>query len=140
MKPPTLCPLCLAELPADYPYDHVAVDLALAGNRAAWRGMLPDERAETVRTGIRRGRTPAQLATVLPISAQHITVLAGDAWTGPTADQEQQVRDLWTQRCSDSAIAMRLGLSTGGVSKIRARLGLPGLYGPGGRPRRQVAA
>ena len=26
-----LCPACLTELPADYPYDHVAIDQALAG-------------------------------------------------------------------------------------------------------------
>lgn len=46
---------------------------------------------------------------------------------------ESEVRELWNQQLPDGVIALRVGLHPGAVVRIRQRLGLATLYGPGGR-------
>jgi hypothetical protein len=43
------------------------------------------------------------------------------------------VREHWKAGQPDSIIALKLGITIGAVVNIRRRLGLPALYGPGGR-------
>lgn len=62
MEPPTLCPHCLTELPADYPYDHVAIDLALTTRPHLYTTMRRHEKHETVRTALERGWTLTDLS------------------------------------------------------------------------------
>jgi hypothetical protein len=52
-----LCPKCLNVLPEDYPFDHVAIDRALAGDHTVIRGMPLAERREIVRIAETRGLT-----------------------------------------------------------------------------------
>lgn len=54
--------------------------------------------------------------------------------------QNNQVALLWEQGLSDTVIALRIGRSPGDVNKIRNRLELPALYGPGGRRTRAAVA
>lgn len=61
-----LCPACLTELPADYPYDHVAIDQALAGRRIKLANDA--ERGEAVRIGVAHGMTLNQVALRLRIA------------------------------------------------------------------------
>jgi hypothetical protein len=73
MRVRTLCPLCLDELPDNYPFDHVAIDRILAGKqRPADRA----ERDEAIRVGIRRGMTITQLAQLFHCSCDTVTVTA----------------------------------------------------------------
>lgn len=58
----------------------------------------------------------------------------------PTVDIEQQVRDLWADKLSDSAIALRVGRTPGDISRLRKKIGLSTLYGPGGRRLWEMAA
>lgn len=53
---------------------------------------------------------------------------------------EQQVRELWADKLSDSTIALRVGKTPTDISKLRKKLGLAALYGPGGRPLEGAAA
>lgn len=69
-----LCPYCLDELPDDYPYDHVAIDLALAGN-ARIHG---DERYEAVRVGLARGMSPDAIGKRLHLDRSVVRQLAAD--------------------------------------------------------------
>jgi hypothetical protein len=87
---PTICPACCQELPPGYPYDHVAIDQALAGRRL----LHGDELAEAIRVAARRGLTHFDISRRLHV----------------------------------------------GYTTIDAALGLPALYGPGGRPRTGVTA
>lgn len=56
-----LCPSCLDELPADYPHDHVAIDLALTCHRdrarPRFRSLSRADRGELVRVALARGWT-----------------------------------------------------------------------------------
>src|SRR5687768_11286343 len=106
MNYPTLCPACLTELPADYPYDHVAIDAALGRRPDLFRRMDRDEKTETVLTGLSRGMSVnrialwfgwanADLRLLLP--ADHpVRAEAGN-------DLEQMVRELWERDLPDSA-------------------------------------
>lgn len=49
--------------------------------------------------------------------------------------QEFQIIKGWQKGLSDGDIALRVDLHPGTVQKIRTELGLPSLYGPGGRRR-----
>lgn len=126
-----LCPSCLDELPAGYPYDHVLIDRALAGNRAAWFAMNDDERGETVRVGLAHGRTYTQLSNLLRRSATDLSRYAGDAT--PTFDA--QVKTLYTKGRNDTEIGLALGVHRRTVQTSRSRQQLPALYGPAGRRR-----
>lgn len=61
MNTTSMCPACLADLPAGYPYDHVAIDEALGCHpdwaRPLYRALTVDERGELVRVALSRGFT-----------------------------------------------------------------------------------
>jgi hypothetical protein len=46
---------------------------------------------------------------------------------------DTEIRELWARELPDAVIALRVGLHPGAIVRIRKRLGLPTLYGPGGR-------
>lgn len=72
-----LCPACLTELPADYPYDHVAIDAALGGRRVKLAGNA--EKAEAVRIGMARGRSLTWVAARLRLTYTDARQLDGVA-------------------------------------------------------------
>lgn len=129
MNPPTLCPACLAELPDEYPYDHVEIDRALAGQAALFRRMSPDQQAEVVRTGLARGRSYASMSRLFMRSVNALTAMVGD---GARDEFDQQVRALHAREFSDQKIAVHLGISYDKARKSRVRQHLPALYGPRG--------
>jgi hypothetical protein len=132
-----LCPSCLADLPADYPYDHVETDQALTSRPDLFTRMDRVQRVDTVIAGLAKGMTLNQIALHFRWQHAHIQALLPDGHPQSTAAEktwiEQQVRDLWGQDLSDSAIAIRIGRHPHAVCKIRARLKLPSKFGPGGR-------
>jgi hypothetical protein len=95
-----------------------------------WGGFVMDsvinrERAAS-QIGWKPGRKPP---TQSELRAQRVAAAAAE-----TARVEAVIREMWGRGKSDGAIAMHLGLAPGSVNKIRIRLGLATLYGPGGRP------
>ena len=137
-----LCPACLIELRAGYPYDHVRIDRALAGNAGLFRSMDSDEQREVVRTGRDRGLSVTALGVRLAKSTTDIHNLLGEPTPARAPRQEEldsKVRDLWSRELSDSDIALRIGIHPGTVAKKRHHLGLPALFGPGGR-RKEVGS
>lgn len=46
---------------------------------------------------------------------------------------EDTIREMWEQGQPDGAIALRTGSHPGAIARIRKRLGLPALFGPGGK-------
>ncbi|MBQ1064512.1 hypothetical protein [Micromonospora sp. C41] len=84
---PEFCPQCFTPLPADYPFDHVAIDLALSGDPVVLRSMHEAEVAEAHRIGRERGI---------------------DSWTLRRRLQETQSQyDRWEQRWYRSQRARR---------------------------------
>lgn len=140
MKPPTLCPACLTVLPYRYPYDHVAIDQVLAGNRGPWQLMDTAERAETVRESVRRGVSMTRLSLIVRMSGYRLTGLLKGGAKRLGGANDGPVRELWAQGLSDLDIGERLGLPHSTVFCIRYRLGLAANRRPGGQPRKQVAA
>jgi hypothetical protein len=133
-----MCPNCLAELPAGYPYDHVAIDQALAGNRAVFDAMDDGERREVVEYARRIGMSDFAISTRLRCSVATVRNIAGAG--KPPARQpakgvhDTDVRELWSRGLSDRAIAARLGLFASNVYRIRTRLRLPANYTTTGQP------
>lgn len=140
MNLPDLCPLCLDELPDGYPYDHVAIDLALEGSHRVYRA----ERAEAVRVGLTRGMTPTLISRRLHIATDELhryTDLArASRAAGDDTRHDTAIRDMHARHINDGAIAITLGITRDQVRYARNRLGLPTLYGPGGRRLRQEVA
>jgi hypothetical protein len=140
MTMPTLCPACLTVLPGDYPFDHVAIDRALAGEARLFTAMTTAERKETLQVGISRGMTLDQMAKRLHRSGAELRQVVGIVPPSPRVAAKEQldrlVADLWKQELSDGDIALRTGRHTGSITKVRRRLQLPALYGPGGRRKR----
>lgn len=134
---PELCPSCLNELPAGYPYDHVAIDRALRGDRTTFAAMSTAERAETVITGLARGIDLGRLAHLLTWPYFVLQALLPDdhpnSHAAERARNEQAVRDLWAQNLPDVTIAARTGLNPSVVGRTRKRLGLPSVAGRGFR-------
>lgn len=144
---PDLCPRCLTELPADYPYDHVAIDYALAGNHAVFTAMGQAERREVVRAGRALGLSDNIIAVRLGRNRTDIRRLMSGTIKNRTSPErlaqiDQQVRQLWEQQLTDSAISRHIGVRAEQVVRSRYRQNLPALYGPGGKrlDRQQVAA
>lgn len=139
MTTPDLCPHCLDELPADYPYDHVAVDKAVAGDTRIFRAMTRDEQREVIRTGRARGLTITALSVKLGRSTTDLHDLMGEP-VGEDDDERralnERITQLWQAQLTDADIGLRTGLHPGSVQKIRTRLKLPAHRGPGGRLRR----
>jgi hypothetical protein len=126
-----LCPKCLNVLPDDYPFDHVAIDRALAGDTSVLRGMDLAERRELVQTARRSGMTEYAIAARLNRSAGEIRRwFDGPRPRSPrTTAFDHAVRALYeAERLSDPAIARRLGVSKNAVLVSRRRQHLPALY------------
>lgn len=136
-----LCPACLTELPDDYPFDHVAFDRALRGDRDLFAAMDTTTRGEVVATGLARGLTLMHISRALNWPYNRLEeLLAGDPG-GERARQEELIRQLWEQDLNDTAIAERIApLTASSVQKIRCRMGLPSKFGPRGRRRKAVPA
>jgi hypothetical protein len=138
-----LCPACLTELPADYPFDHVAIDQALSTRPRLFTTMDAAERAETLRVGTDRGMGLVDLARQFGADRHDIRALI-PLDVVPQAERsaklEAAVKAGWEKGLSDSAIAMTSGSHVGSIAKVRRRLGLESLYGPGGRPKNRVPA
>jgi hypothetical protein len=137
-----LCPSCLNKLPADYPYDHVAIDRALAGGgtaRVAFAAMSRDEKAEVIRVGRDHGLSLRQVAQRVRRNAADLQYLL-DEPEEPTADPQvafdAKVAELYALGHSDEMIGLCIGGNRKTVQKSRDRQGLPPLYGPGGRASR----
>jgi hypothetical protein len=86
--------------------------------------------------GMENRPRPAKKATPKPVATPRLTK------EQTRVHLERQVRELWERDLSDSTIAVNLGLHCGAVTRIRNRLGLPALYGAGGKrlPRTVVNA
>jgi DNA-binding NarL/FixJ family response regulator len=140
---PYLCPACLTELPAGYPYDHVAIDQALAGNRQVFSAMDDDERREVIQYGRRTGMTDFAISARLHRSLAFIRAVASGT---PPARQpakgahDADIRELWARGLSDRAIAARLGFDVSNVRRTRTRLQLPANYSAIGQPVRHLEA
>lgn len=133
MTVPRLCPTCLTELPEDYPFDHVAIDLALGRRPELFATLARDERVEVVRIGLERGRTLGQLSRHFGWSYADMQALVYVHKLPRSVEVEKQVRRLWEQDLNDGQIGLRLGKHPSSIGKIRQRIGLPTRYIPGGR-------
>lgn len=137
-EPPYLCPACLAELPPDYPYDHVRIDRAISGDADLFKSMPDDERREVITTGRERGLSDYAISKRLRrASSADIAKIMGE---NTTEAVNQKVAEMWARGLGDYAISVNLGYHRSAVAKIRERLGLASLYGPGGRPKTGATA
>jgi len=103
----SLCPACLTEFPVGYPYDHVAVDRAVAGDRRTFVSMTTPERAEVVITGLAGQATLLDLVALLSWPYNQLQALRPDehpaSRASQDAEEERLVRELWERRtCSTS--------------------------------------
>lgn len=130
-----LCPYCLNELPDDYPYDHVAIDLALQG-RARVYG---DERLEALRIGVARGGAVSIVGRLLGMSNTTVNQVVRHQ-PRPIRLNDDDIRRLHATGASDVQIGRELGRHYSVIQRARTRLGLPSLYGPAGRRVRQEVA
>ena len=141
---PTLCPQCLNVLPDGYPFDHVAIDRALAGDTSVLAAMPPAERRELVLDGRRRGLEDWEIAALVHRSTARVRRWVANE-TGrrpgrPSAIDDAAVRRLWQAGLSDRAIAGELGAGRNAVFLSRRRQGLEALFTSGGQPGTAVAA
>jgi hypothetical protein len=135
MNPTMLCPACLAELPADYPFDHVVIDRALTSQPERLATMRRQERREVLLTGLARGMTitaltrhfgwsTRQLRALLPADHFESEVNARKRHDAEREQLEATIRSLWEQRLPDTDIALRTGRTVYVVADVRRRLGL----------------
>lgn len=86
-----LCPTCLIELPAGYPFDHAAIDQALNCHpdwaRARFRALTLDDRGELVRIALARGAKLNALYRRFGVSPAWLRRLA----SRPSATADKQV-------------------------------------------------
>jgi hypothetical protein len=141
VNPADLCPACLDVLPADYPYDHVAIDRALRGEIKVYGA----ERIEAMRVALSRGITASRAAELLACNStviRHARERGGRPRKGESHVDHAELRRLYDLGHDDGSIAISLGVNRQTVSKHRAKLGLPPLYRAGGRPanRKKAAA
>jgi hypothetical protein len=135
------CPNCLAMLPPDYEFDHVAIDLAMAGNTAVVRRMPREERAELVRVGRDQGLEDYEIAARVHRSVAEVRNWLANPTVQPRSHtHDDQVRALWEQGLSDRQISIRLHISKATAREARARQQLPALFTRGGLRRTVVAA
>lgn len=137
MNAPELCPACLTELPDGYAYDHVAIDLALAGRRDLFAAMNEGERREVVLTGLGRRLNLSVIADRLGWPYGRVQELLPDEHPQSAAGRyeaiDQRVKELYEQDLKDMQIALRIGAHVSVVGKVRKRLRLPAKFGPGGK-------
>lgn len=137
MTMPDLCAACLTELPAGYPYDHVAIDLALTGRRDLFEAMDAGERREVVLTGLGRKVSLWEISRRLDWPYGHLQELLPEdhplSATRRQACLERQIREMWADDLKDVEIALRLGQHASVIGRVRKRLCLPSKFGPGGR-------
>lgn len=123
-----ICPACLTELPAGYPYDHVAIDRAGRGDRNLFTTMPTAERREVVIAALARGVRLTDLARTLNWTYTSLQSLLPDDHPESTRSHaeraDRQVRELWEQGLQDVTIAARTGLNPSTVGRVRKRLGL----------------
>lgn len=123
-----ICPMCLVELPDGYPFDHVAIDRALAGDRDLFASMDADARREVVVTGLARGASLLDLVETLSWAYNTLQALLPDehpeSVASATARNERLIRELWEQALPDVTISARTGLNPSKIGRIRKRLGL----------------
>jgi hypothetical protein len=135
-----LCPACLAVLPDGYQSDHVAIDLALAGNTAVLKRMPRPERRDLVTWGRRQGMTDSEIAARVHRSVGEIRNWFTDPVPAYRAHiDDDAVHQLWQEGLSDRQIAERLGAGHNAVLLSRRRQHLPALFTSGGI-RKVVAA
>jgi hypothetical protein len=131
MNIPELCPSCLTELPDGYAFDHVLIDRTLDGNPQHFRAMSLEERREVIRTGRARGLSDNAIAVRVGSTKLNIAALMG---VDLSSQLNEKVAEYWAQGLSDQAISMQVGCHLSQVARVRRRLGLAALFGPGGRP------
>jgi hypothetical protein len=138
----TLCPACLRELADNYPYDHVAIDRALAGQPELFTAMTHAEQREAVLTGLERGMSITLLAKrlhcrggylreLLPADHPESVENARQRRAAERAALDTTIRTLWAEGIPDTDIALRTGHSVYVIADARRRLALSTL------PRRQ---
>jgi hypothetical protein len=124
-----ICPACLAQLAEDYPFDHVAVDRGVAGDRSVFAAMAGPERLEVVVTALSRGVTLLDLADRLAWPYHHLQEMLPpehpESVESATATAEKIIRELWEQKLADVTISARTGYNPSKIGRIRKRLGLP---------------
>lgn len=139
-----LCPSCLAELPVEYPYDHVEIDRAIDGDRDLFGGMDVAQRREVVITALSRGEALYAFAKRLhwayPVLQGYLPDEHPQSTVSMDAANEAIVRERWALGHSDIAIATSAGLDPGTVGRIRKRLGLAALPPKRTRPTVGVTA
>jgi hypothetical protein len=125
----TVCPACLMQLPDGYPYDHVAIDRVLSGDRILFAAMSRAEKQQVVITGLARRRSLRDLTDQLTWPYAALQTLLPDEHPQSKAAEstrvEAQITELWHRRLSDVEICIRTGLNPGKIGRIRKRLGLP---------------
>lgn len=121
--------------PAGPESDEVLVERILKSGPAAFAKLTAEQQAMVARAGLERGSSVTQLAKQFKTSARKLKLLLGEN----TETFEQKVRHLHSYGKSDSAIALSLEVDPKQVARARERLGLPALFGPGGRLRRRIS-
>jgi hypothetical protein len=125
---PYLCPSCLAELPGDYPFDHVAIDRAVHGDRSLFAAMGTGERCEVILTALVRGTGLLELSTLLNWPIANLQELLPDGHPLSRAAEQSQlenvIRAMWARGATDVVISARTGWNPSKIGRIRKRLGL----------------
>ena len=136
MNHTTLCPACLADLPDDYAFDHVAIDRALTSQPELIDVMARPEQREVVVVGFTRGMTitcltrhfrwtSTRIRNLLPVEHPESAANARRRQATERAALDATVRTLWDQGTPDTDIALRTGRSVYVIAGSRRRLGLP---------------
>ncbi|BEL07854.1 hypothetical protein Q0Z83_060450 [Actinoplanes sichuanensis] len=115
--------------------DEVLVERVLNSGPAAFKALTDDRRALVVRAAVGGGMSWTAMERKFRVRQATLRALAGEGVEG----FDQQVQRLYHEGRSDQAIALTLGCDQKKVKNTRARLGLPALFGPGGRLRRRIA-
>lgn len=89
-----------------------------------WGGVLMSSRVEAHTARLATPDAPAE-----PVRARQVNL----SREKQKERNEAGVRRYWLQEKSDLEIALALDITYGAVAHIRRRLGLPAIYGPGGR-------
>jgi hypothetical protein len=123
-----LCPCCLAELPGDYRFDHVAIDRAVHGDHPLFAAMGTDERCEVVLTALARGTGLLELSMLFSWPVANLQGLLPDGHPLSRATEqarlEQVIREMWARGATDVVISVRTGWNPSKIGRIRRRLGL----------------
>ena len=115
--------------------DDVLIERVLKAGPASFAKLTGDQKTMVVRAGLNQRMSWASLERKFRVSSARLKAIAGgDA----SPSFEQQVRMLYHAGKSDFDIALSLDCDPKRVFRARAQLGLPALFGPGGRLRRRI--